>query len=164
MVEVTVLGLALDDKNQAPVLLLKDETGGVVLPIWIGAMEAVAISVILNNVDFPRPMTHDLLLTSLIQLGGTVEAVEVTRIENGTFYAEVVVRRSGETQRIDSRPSDAVALAVRAKCPIRVAPAVLDQAGTKGGEVGEAVLDSEEAKKWSDELEKMSVDDLKYKM
>ncbi|WP_449242708.1 bifunctional nuclease family protein, partial [Desulfovibrio sp.] len=109
MVRVEVFGLALDEKSQAPVLILKAVDGERILPIWIGAMEAMAISVALNKVAFPRPMTHDLLLNVLRGLGGQVSRVEVTTVEEGTFFAEIVISKGGETLRVDSRPSDAMA-------------------------------------------------------
>ena len=164
MVEMHVVGLALDEKNQAPVLILKDEAEQVVLPIWIGAMEAMSISMVLNKVAFPRPMTHDLLLATLRDLGGRLDAIEVTRMEGGTFFAELVVDVEGEARRIDSRPSDAIALALRCDAVIRVAPAVLEEAGAPAEPEQEAVLSDEEAEKWTEELENLSIDDLKYKM
>lgn len=164
MVEMKIFGLVLDEKSQTPILVLKDPTAELVLPIWIGAMEAMAISLALNQVSFPRPMTHDLLLSSIRALGGAVLRVEVTSIEEGTFFAEIVVDQGGELRRIDSRPSDAIALAVRAEAPVFVARAVLDEAGTKThDEQGQAVLKAEDADKWTEELEKFSVD-TKYKM
>lgn len=164
MVEMKIFGLVLDEKSQTPILVLKDPTAELVLPIWIGAMEAMAISLALNQVSFPRPMTHDLLLNSIRALGGAVLRIEVTSIEEGTFFAEIVVDQGGELRRIDSRPSDAIALAVRAEAPVFVARAVLDEAGTKThDEQGQAVLKAEDADKWTEELEKFSVD-TKYKM
>jgi Uncharacterized conserved protein len=100
MVRVEVFGLALDEKSQAPVLILKAVDGERILPIWIGAMEAMAISVALNKVAFPRPMTHDLLLNVLRGLGGQVSCVEVTSVEEGTFFAEIVIRKGEETLRM----------------------------------------------------------------
>ncbi len=164
MVRLQVFGLALDEKNQAPVLILKPDSGDRVLPIWIGAMEAMAISLVLNKVAFPRPMTHDLLLASIRSLGGSVERVEITRLEEGTFYAEIEVRRGPESLRIDSRPSDAVALALRAEAPVFASQDVLDAAGTHGPDLYEAVLKTEDADKWSEELEKLAVNGTKYKM
>ncbi|MBN2141666.1 MAG: bifunctional nuclease family protein [Desulfovibrionaceae bacterium] len=165
MVEMKVFGLALDEKNQTPILILKDLEETRVLPIWIGAMEAMSISLALNKVAFPRPMTHDLMLSSLESLGGEVTAVEVTKIEQGTFFAEIVVRQGTEYKRIDSRPSDAIAIAIRAKAAVYVDRAVLDEAGVAPSEGGEqAVLKTEDADKWTEELEKLSITDIKYKM
>lgn len=164
MVDVIIFGLALDENSKSPILVLKDEGQGRALPIWIGAMEAMSISMAINKVPFPRPMTHDLLLNAITQLGGTVAAVEVTSLEGGTFFAEIVVNANKEVLRIDSRPSDAIALAVRAECPIRVAEAVIEEAGAPYQEDGEAVIKTEDSDKWMEELGKLSEDDIKYKM
>lgn len=163
MVEVEIFGLALDDKNKSPIIVLKEE-GGRVVPIWIGAMEAMAISMAINQVPFPRPMTHDLLLNTIRSLKGTVTRVEITDIESGTFFAEIIVAIEGDTKRIDSRPSDAIALAVRAECPILVSESVFEEAGTTYEEAGEAVIKTEDSDKWADELDKLSEEDTKYKM
>ena len=114
---------------------------------------------VLNEVAFPRPMTHDLLLSTIITFGGKIESVDIVDIEKGTFFAEIMVRKDGELVAIDSRPSDAVALAVRADCPVRVAQKVIDAAGTK--DIKEKV---EEKSGWEDELEGLSPNDFKYKM
>lgn len=159
MVEVKVYGLAVESDTEAPVLVLKDEGTGIVLPIWIGAMEAMAISMVLNEVSLPRPMTHDLLLSTIVTFGGKVSSVDIVDIEKGTFYANIVVQKDGETILLDARPSDAVALAVRADCPVRVSQKVLDAAGTRDTE--EKIRDKS---KWEDELDDLSPEDFKYKM
>ncbi|MFW5499172.1 MULTISPECIES: bifunctional nuclease family protein [unclassified Maridesulfovibrio] len=159
MVEMQVYGLAVENDTETPVLVLKSEELGVVLPIWIGAMEAMAISMVLNEVSFPRPMTHDLLLSTIATFGGELVSVDIVDIEKGTFYAEIMVRKDGEMVAIDSRPSDAVAIAVRADCPVRVSQKVLDVAGTR--DIEEKV---EEKSGWEDDLEGLSPDDFKYKM
>lgn len=164
MVEMHIAGLAVDEGNQAPVLLLRNVEQTTVLPIWIGAMEAMSISLALNKVDFHRPMTHDLLLNVIRELGVTLAAVEVTRIEEGTFYAELVVMKGEDTLRIDSRPSDAIAMAVRCECPILVAEEVLEQAGTPDIGKYETVFNGESGEDWAEELEKLSPDETKYKM
>ncbi|WFS61046.1 bifunctional nuclease family protein [Pseudodesulfovibrio thermohalotolerans] len=164
MVKVEIFGLALDEAGKSPIIVLKDEAETVVLPIWIGAMEAMAISMAINQVPFPRPMTHDLLLNTIRAMGGTVTRVEITDIENGTFFAELVIASGDETWRIDSRPSDAIALAVRAECPILAGESVLEEAGGPFPEHPEAVIKTEDAEKWQDELDKLSEDDIKYKM
>lgn len=163
MVEVEIFGLALDEKSKSPILVLKDENDRA-LPIWIGAMEAMAISIAINEVPFPRPMTHDLLLSAIHALGGTISRVEVTDIEQGTFFAEIVVATEEKTRRIDSRPSDAIALAVRAKCPIFVGDDVIQEAGAPLQEETTSVIKTVDSDKWMDELEKLSEEDTKYKM
>ncbi len=154
-----VYGLAVESDTETPVLVLKSEELGMVLPIWIGAMEAMAISLVLNEVSFPRPMTHDLLLSTIATFGGEVASVDIVDINKGTFYAEIIVRKDGELIAIDSRPSDAIALAVRAECPVRVAQKVIDTAGTK--DIEEKVV---KKSGWDDELEELSPEDFKYKM
>jgi len=163
VVEMEIFGLALDENNKSPILILKDGQGRA-LPIWIGAMEAMAISMAINKVPFPRPMTHDLLLNTISGLGGTVTRVEVTDIQSGTFYAEIVVSTENGTRRLDSRPSDAIALAVRAECPIFVAEGVIEEAGAPLQEENTTVIRTEDSDKWADELEKLSEEDTKYKM
>lgn len=164
MVKIEIFGMALDESGKSPIIVLKDEDETRVLPIWIGAMEAMAISLAINGVPFNRPMTHDLLLNVIKQMGGTVNRVEITDIVDGTFYAEIVVAMENETLRIDSRPSDAIALAVRAECPILAGTSVLETAGAPFPENTETVLTTENSDKWMDELEKLSEDDIKYKM
>jgi uncharacterized protein len=163
MIEMKVFGLALDEDSQVPVLILKDHEEKTVLPIWIGAMEAMAISLALNEVSLPRPMTHDLLLKAIQEMGGRVLTVAVVDLREGTYYAEIEVDQGGVIRRIDSRPSDAIALAIRATAPIMVSKKVIehmaaDQSGAK------PVIKTEEAEKWNDILEKFSLDDSKYKM
>ncbi|MDD3313813.1 bifunctional nuclease family protein [Pseudodesulfovibrio sp.] len=163
MVKVEIFGLALDENNKSPILILKGEDRARVLPIWIGAVEAMAISVALNAIPFPRPMTHDLLLNTILNMGGKVESIVVNSIVDGTFFAEIVVEREGGIVRIDSRPSDAIALAVRAKCPMFVEDAVMESSGVPLKD-GETVLLTEDSDKWMDELNRLSEDDTKYKM
>lgn len=164
MREMKVFGLALDENNQSPVLILKDLKDEAGLPIWIGAMEAMSISMVLNKVAFPRPMTHDLMLSVIAGLGGKLARVEITALEEGTYYAELVVVQQGGLRRIDARPSDAVALALRAESPILVAETVLARAGAADKAAPKTTLTTDEADRWSEVLEKFSVDDTKYKM
>ena len=111
-------------------LILKDIDEKTVLPIWIGAMEAMAISLALNEVKLPRPMTHDLLLSAISNLDARILAVDVVSLRDGTYYAELEVEQGGKKKRIDCRPSDGIALALRAEAPISVAEDVLDQAAS----------------------------------
>jgi uncharacterized protein len=159
-----IFGLAVDEKAQSPVLVLKDEARDLALPIWIGPVEAMAISLALNSVETPRPMTHDLLGRLITALGGRLAAVEVVSLREGTFYAEIVVETSAGEKRIDARPSDAIALAARANAPIRVAESVLAEAGTRSIEGAKAEFGGTDRDKWTEELEKLSEDETKYKM
>lgn len=159
-----IFGLAVDEKAQSPVLVLKDESRDLALPIWIGPVEAMAISLALNSVETPRPMTHDLLGRLISALGGTLLAVEVVALREGTFYAEIVVATPAGEKRVDARPSDAIALAARAGAPIRVAESVLAEAGTRSIEGAKAEFGGTDRDKWTEELEKLSEDETKYKM
>ncbi|NDY58987.1 bifunctional nuclease family protein [Desulfovibrio sulfodismutans] len=165
MITMKVFGLALDEDSQVPVLILKDREEKTVLPIWIGAMEAMAISLALNEVKLPRPMTHDLLLNTIHDLGGSVASVSITSLSEGTYYAEIEVDVRDERKRIDSRPSDAIALALRADVPIMVAPGVFEQMAAEGKSTGSVVaFGAEDADKWTEILEKFTNDETKYKM
>ncbi|MFB7884042.1 bifunctional nuclease family protein [Microbacterium sp. NPDC056057] len=132
MVQVRVAGVALDASGQH-VLLLKpvDQIpgDGFVLPIWIGQLEATSILVAVENADVPRPLAHDLMGLILTALDAVATKVEVTRIEDGTFYAEITLSTALGERIVDARPSDAVALACRVGAPIWVADAVLAEAG-----------------------------------
>ncbi|KHK00723.1 bifunctional nuclease family protein [Desulfovibrio sp. TomC] len=164
MIEMKVFGLALDEDSQVPVLILKDLEEKNALPIWIGAMEAMAISLSLNDVELPRPMTHDLLLTMIHKLDAHVVAVHVTELTEGTYYADIEVEVEGGIRRIDSRPSDAIALALRAKVPILVAETVMEQVAKESKEASVVAFSSDDSDKWTELLEKFDPNDTKYKM
>ncbi|HEV8322375.1 MAG TPA: bifunctional nuclease family protein [Myxococcota bacterium] len=129
-IRMTVTGLRMDPATGTPVVVLTDESGVLALPIWIGASEAHAIAVQIESIRLARPLTHDLLGTMVTRLGAELLRVEVNDLRDGTFYAALVVRRESETHAIDSRPSDAIALAMRTGAPIFVARKVLDSAQT----------------------------------
>ncbi|WP_127792485.1 bifunctional nuclease family protein [Agromyces sp. LHK192] len=132
MVQVRVLGVALDAAKQHVVLLkplLEAGGEGRILPIWIGAQEATSILVALQGEQAPRPLSHDLLTTLFEAVDSRIAQVVITRIDDGTFYAELTIATPTGTQVIDARPSDAVALALRADAPIHVADEVLETAG-----------------------------------
>lgn len=164
MVRMKVFGMALDEKSQAPILILKNEAEALVLPIWIGAVEAMSITMALNKVPFPRPMTHDLLLSSMHSLGGVLNQVQVTDIQDGTFFAELVILQKDTEHRVDCRPSDAIALAVRADSPIFVDAEVIKGAGVSEEGLQQNIVKSEEPDKWKELLEGLEEDDTKYKM
>jgi bifunctional DNase/RNase len=164
MVEMIVFGLALDEDSQVPILILKDKTEDVIFPIWIGAMEAMSISMTLNKVAVPRPMTHDLMLNVMDKLSAKLEAVEIVSIHEGTYYAELVLRVGEDVRRVDCRPSDSIALALRAGAPIRVAREVLSLNQTLQKGVFHEELKGEDSEKWTEILSKYSLDDIKYKM
>ena len=132
MVQVRVVGLAVDSRSQ-PVILLKpidEEHGtGTLLPIWIGAQEATSIFIAVEGAEAPRPLAHDLMKRLLDAVDAAVERVEVTKIEGGTFYAEITLRTRGGIRILDARPSDSIAIAARVDAPIWVADEVLEEAG-----------------------------------
>jgi len=120
-IEVKIRALMMDPNSGTPIIILKDVQSDTMLPIWVGAYEANAIALEIEKIAPPRPMTHDLLRNLIIQLGVQVERVVVTRLQDNTFFAEIEMRSSdGNLMRLDSRPSDAIALALRADCPIYV--------------------------------------------
>ncbi len=140
MIEVFVESIRVNMANYKRVVMLKDKQDGRYLPIWIGHFEADAIAIPLQNVPVARPLTHDLLRSVITALGAKVVSVIINDLADETFYAKLVLDAEGRHMEIDSRPSDAIALAVRTGVPIYVAEAVLDQAGVKldaEGEEGE---------------------------
>lgn len=131
MVEMELLGVRLELPANAPVVLLREQAGERrVLPIYIDAPEAKAIALALEGRELPRPMTHDLLRDVIVTLSATVVRVTVTELLEGTFYAEIVLDVAGSSHVVSSRPSDAIALAVRTETPIYASAAVLDDAAT----------------------------------
>jgi len=120
-IEVKIRALMMDPNSGTPIIILKDIDSDTMLPIWVGAYEANAIALEIEKISPPRPMTHDLLRNLIIQLGIQVERVVVTNLQDNTFFAEIEMRMSdGARMTLDSRPSDAIALALRADCPIFV--------------------------------------------
>jgi uncharacterized protein len=130
MIEMELSGLGFDPRNMSPIVLLKDKDERNFLPIWIGMFEAAAIAMQLQDFQPPRPMTHDLIVSIFEQLHGTVERVVISDIKEDTFYSvlEVRVKDQKETLKIDCRPSDAIAVAVRVNVPIYVAENVMMKA------------------------------------
>jgi len=159
-VEMTIRGLMLDPVTQMPIVILKDVAGDAVLPIWVGAFEAQAIALEMEKVSTPRPMTHDLIKNVLTGLETHVHKVVVTELKEDTFYAVIWLDRGGEVISIDSRPSDALALALRVDCPIFVDEIVLKT--SKLATDASERLSSEDLRKY---LEGLNDEDLgKYKM
>ncbi len=159
-VEMTIRALMLDPVTNSPIVILKDVGGDTVLPIWVGAFEAQAIALELEKVSTPRPMTHDLIKNVLTGLETQVHKVVVTELREDTFYAVIWLERGGEVISIDSRPSDALALALRVDCPIFVDDLVLKNSKIAAGASDR--LSGEELRKY---LEGLNDDDLgKYKM
>ena len=128
MLELSIDSIRVSPMNYQRVVILKDKESDRYLPIWIGPAEADAIAVKLQDLSVPRPLTHDLLLTVLEALGGAVKHILVDNLENDTFYAKIAIDLGGEIKEIDSRPSDAMALAVRTQAPIYATEEVMEKA------------------------------------
>jgi bifunctional DNase/RNase len=155
-----IRGLMMDPVTNMPIVILKDVNGAAVLPIWVGIYEANAIALEIEKVSTPRPMTHDLLKNLLLGLDTRVSKVVVCDLRDDTFYALIWLERDGQTISVDSRPSDALALALRVDCPIFVEDEVL-----KNSKLANATSDkvsNEELRKW---LENLNDEDIgRYKM
>ncbi len=159
-VEMKIRGLMMDPVTNMPIVILKETSGETVLPIWVGIYEANAIALEIEKVTTPRPMTHDLLKNLLVGLDARVHKVVVNELRDDTFFAIIWVERSGQIVSIDSRPSDALALALRVDCPIFVEDEVL-KSSRQASTVNDRVS-SEELRKW---LENLGDEDLgRYKM
>lgn len=157
---MTIKGLMIDPITSMPIVVLRDAAGEHVLPIWVGVFEANAIALQIENVQTPRPMTHDLLKRVIDDLAATVERIVVSDLRENTFYAVIYLRQGSTSVSVDARPSDAIALALRSQCPIYVADQVLDSA--RGVDASRDSVDVERLRRW---LEDLSEEDLgKYKM
>ncbi len=159
-VEMKIRGLMMDPVTNMPIVILKDINGNSILPIWVGVYEANAIALEIEKVSTPRPMTHDLIKSLLLGLGTGMKKVVVNELKDDTFYAVIWLERDGEIISVDSRPSDALALALRLDCPIYVEESVL-----KSSKMANSVSDkvnNEELRRW---LEGLNDEDLgRYKM
>ncbi|MBD0330358.1 MAG: bifunctional nuclease family protein [Thermoleophilia bacterium] len=145
MREMVIYGVSFDLVGKQPIVLLKTADGNKFLPIWIGHPEAAAILMKLQGASTPRPMTHDLVADILAQLEAQVVRIAVTELRDNTFYAEITVQQDGSEIQIDSRPSDAIALALRADAPIFVADDVIEESAIEfeGEEVQEEEMVAE---------------------
>lgn len=141
-----IKGLMLDPSSKTPIVLLHDATADTFLPIWIGVFEANAIALRIEGLEPPRPMTHDLLFNSLELLGAQVDKVTISELKENTFYAVVSIRGPSGQHEIDSRPSDAIALALRADAPIYAHREVLESA--QAVDYSNRLTDDEKLKKW----------------
>jgi bifunctional DNase/RNase len=160
LIEMTIKGLMVDPITNLPIVILKDKQGDRVLPIWVGIFEANAIALQIENIATPRPMTHDLLRNVITDLDGRVDRIVVSDLKDNTFYAVIHLTVRGERVAIDSRPSDAIALALRTHSPILVEEAVIDHAKTV--DFTSERTDNDRLQKW---LESLDPDELgKYKM
>lgn len=158
--EMQVVGITVDPATQSPIVILRDAENLHILPIWIGILEANAIAVGLEKVRLPRPMTHDLFKNVMDSLGVRLAKIEVIDIRDNTYFAAIHLESDGETIVMDSRPSDAIAIALRYGAPILVHDAVIEKAVRIDSNISGAEKD-----KWTELLEKMDPEDFsKYKM
>ena len=159
-IEVKIRGLMMDPVTNMPIVILKDVGGSAILPIWVGVYEANAIALEIEKVATPRPMTHDLIKNLLLGLNTTVQKVVVNDLREDTFYALIWLEQDGHTISVDSRPSDALALALRLDCPIYVEEEVLKS--SKIASTASEKVASEELRRW---LENLNDEDMgRYKM
>jgi len=159
-IEMTIRGLLMDPVSNMPIIVLKDIGGEMVLPIWVGGYEAQAIALEMEKVTTKRPMTHDLIKNVLLGLDAHVHKVVVTELKDDTFYAVIWLERGGEVISVDSRPSNALALALRVDCPIFVEEGVLKTSKLASGMSDKTTND--ELRKF---LEGLDDEDMgKYKM
>lgn len=159
MIEVVVSRLGLDSSTQSYVVILQEKDGSRVLPIWIGESEAQSIVMQMHNIKRPRPLTHDLVKSLIVGLGGTVRRVQITRVENNTYYAELHVAHNGQLVQVDARPSDSIAIALRVEAPIFASEELLsdvqveEQSESFGGELKNASeLTAEQLKEYLERL------------
>ncbi len=163
MIEMTIDSIRVSLMNYQRVVILKEKEAERYLPIWIGPAEADAIAVKLQGVTVPRPLTHDLLCSVIDNLGATIDSIIVSDLKNDTFYAKVMLNVDGGQIEVDSRPSDALALAVRTGVPIYAEEMVLDKAGILlDGETGKPIL--EEKEEVEGKKPKVNEEEMKRKM
>jgi bifunctional DNase/RNase len=166
MVEVEIDSIRVSLMSQHRIVILKDALSERFLPIWIGPYEAEAITVSLQEMEVARPLTHDLLRNVLQTLGGEVQRVNITELRDDVFYARIIVDVNGETLEIDSRPSDALALAVRVHVPIYVDESVMEEAAAEPeesveeGEVPVEEMDEERLEVFKDFVDSLDMDEM----
>ena len=159
-IEMKIRGMMMDPVTNMPIVVLKDVGGDSILPIWVGIYEANAIALEIEKVTTPRPMTHDLIKNLLMGLEAQISKVVVSELRDDTFYAVIWMERNGQIVSVDSRPSDALALALRVDCPIYVDEEVIRS--SKRATDASDKISSEELRKW---LEGLNDEDLgRYKM
>jgi uncharacterized protein len=164
-IEMKVSGLTIDPITNTPIVILKDMQENKAIPIWIGLFEASAIATELEKIVFSRPMTHDLFNECLKTLNVTLNKIEIVDIRNNTFYATIYLTRDGQSITIDARPSDAIALALRAHAPIFVDENVIEKSRNVDFGIKITDLDKLKEEKIKDFLENLSAEDFgKYKM
>jgi hypothetical protein len=161
--KVTIAGITMDSESNTPIVILKTEDDRT-LPIWIGLLEATAIATELRDIRFDRPMTHDLLKNFADMLDVAFTHVEIHDLRNNTYFARIHFKFMGQHLSLDARPSDAMALALRARIPIYIDETIFVEA-TPVEEPVQVLDESKEGQKWADYLKKLSPDDFgKYKV
>ncbi len=161
LTRMSIYGINLDLFSSSPIVILKVEEENRYLPIWIGQPEARSILMKLQNQEFSRPLTHDLAVDLVAQLGGSMERVTVTRLQDSTFYATISLVIGGRIVEVDSRPSDAIALAVRAGAEIFASNEVIEEAGVVFEEAMEDAPEDEVVDKFKDWMNRVSPEDFK---
>ncbi|SFM67785.1 bifunctional nuclease family protein [Thermodesulforhabdus norvegica] len=163
--EMMVSELVMDPQTNTPIVILREKNGDRVLPIWIGIMEATAIAMKLENIEFPRPMTHDLMKNILDHLNVRVEKIEVCDLRDNTYYALIHLNLGGVESTIDARPSDAIALALRTQSPIFVRDKVFRKSSQSLQDERIPVVTPNDKEKLAELLEDMDPEEFgKYKM
>jgi len=158
LIKMSLEGVRIEFPSQKPIILLKEENGDRYLPIWVGSYEASAIALEISKIKTPRPMTHDLIVNIIKNVKISIDNIEITDIKNNTFYANINMKDANNNiLKIDSRPSDAIAIAVRDKCNIFVSEHVLDSAGLRIQSI------DEEVKKFRNLLDHINPEDFKMK-
>jgi len=155
-VPMTVTGVRVELPSNTPIVLLREQDGERFLPIWVGPVEAMAISSAMEGISPPRPMTHDLLASVLGALGATIVRIVVTELRDNVFYADLVLGLGGREVTVSSRPSDAIALAVRTGAPVFASPEVLEEAGI---EIRDEESETEIVERFRELLEDVTVED-----
>ncbi len=164
-IEVKVSGLTIDPLTNTPIVILKDLEEKKIIPIWIGLFEASAIATELEKIAFSRPMTHDLIMEMLRSLGAAVARIEITDLKNNTFFANILLEQGNKKFVVDARPSDAIAIALRANAPIFVDDKVINKSRNIDFGAKISDLDNITKEKLKDFLENLSPEDFgKYKM
>ena len=160
MIEMKVMGIALDTRTGSPIVVLHDKENRKALPIWIGSAEASAIIRKIENLSVARPMTHDLIINIIEKTGYKLEKIEINDVEKDTYYATLFLEKDGETLEIDARPSDAIAIAMRAEAPIFVTANVL----MNGSVSTDTAKDEEEAQEFKDFIQNIKPSDFEKLM
>jgi uncharacterized protein len=158
---MSIYGINLDLFSSSPIVILKVEDENRYLPIWIGQAEARSILMKLQNQEFSRPLTHDLAVNLVSEMGGTLERINVTELKDSTFFATLRLAIDGRTVEVDSRPSDAIAIAVRAGAPIFAADQVIEEAAVEFEEAMEDAPEDEVVDKFKDWMNRVSPEDFK---